>query len=218
MIRQLLRSLFLLLIALGACMPLAGTRAEAADFDFYVLALSWSPSWCDANDRGGRTSQCNGRRNYAFIAHGLWPQSNRGWLEDCESGEPDRVPDALARSYFDIIPSAGLAGHEWRKHGTCSGLSQDMYFRTLRRAYSAVAIPPVVFNGALDRRLSTEQIEQLFMRANPGLSENAIAVMCEDNNLSEIRICMTKGLGFIPCPDVDRRSCRQRTIGLPAIK
>jgi ribonuclease T2 len=141
----------------------AGTAGE---FDFYVLALSWSPSWCATNDRDGRSPQCNGRRPYTFIAHGLWPQNERSWPEDCPSTEPDRVPDALARSMADIIPSAGLAGHEWRKHGTCSGLTQPIYFRTLRAAFQKIKLPPVIFDGRIDRRLATDDIEKLMIRAN----------------------------------------------------
>jgi ribonuclease T2 len=216
--QQLRRALFLLLVAVGIPLPLSGLATHAADFDHYVLSLSWSPSWCGAHDRSGRTAQCSSRKRYTFIAHGLWPQRNRGWLEDCASDEPDRVPESLARSYFDIIPSAGLAGHEWRKHGTCSGLSQSNYFRTLRRAYETIVVPPVVFNGSLDRRLGTAQVEQLFMTSNPGLTRDAISVACEAHQLSEIRICMTKSLGFMSCPDVDRRSCRQKIVTLPAIQ
>ena len=63
-----MRRLRLLLFAL---LSIAGTGvADARDFDFYVLSLSWSPSWCAANDRGGATPQCDGRRAYTFIAHG----------------------------------------------------------------------------------------------------------------------------------------------------
>ncbi|MBL0371276.1 ribonuclease [Rhizobium sp. KVB221] len=193
-------------------------RAKAADFDYYVLSLSWSPSWCSERDPGGRTSQCNGKRRYGFIAHGLWPQNERSWPENCESPEPGRVPDALARSLNDIIPSAGLAGHEWRKHGTCSGLSQRAYFNTLRAAYAKIVLPQVIFNGAIDRNISTDQIESLMIRANPGLKRDALAVTCDDGQISELRICMTKSLGFTSCPAVDRRACRQRNISIPAIQ
>ena len=214
MIRRLRHMLYLLLACSLSMVPASLVRA--AEFDYYVLALSWSPSWCAANDRDGSTQQC--RRPHTFVVHGLWPQRHAGWLEDCNSDEPSRVPEQLIRNYFDIVPSAGLAGHEWRKHGTCSGLSQEMYFRTLRRAYAAVSIPPVIFNGAVDRRLGVEQIEALFMRSNPGLAGDAIAVACEGGGLSEIRICMTKSLGFLPCPEVDRRACRQRNISIPALR
>lgn len=210
-----MRRLFgLLLVVIWFASPLA---AKADDFDFYVLSLSWSPSWCAANDRDGSTAQCDGRRAYAFIAHGLWPQNERGWPEYCSSSEPERVPQALATALYDIIPSAGLAGHEWRKHGTCSGLSQRVYFETLRAAYRKIKLPPVIFDGRMPRKLATDEIETLFSRANPGLQRDGIAVSCQGGQLSEIRICMTKSLTFRACAEVDRNACKARMISVPAL-
>ena len=200
-----------------ALFGLAAHPAGAEDFDFYVLSLSWSPSWCAANDRDGSTAQCDGGRPYTFIAHGLWPQNERGWPEYCPSREPERVPQALAESFRDIIPSAGLAGHEWRKHGTCSGLAQRVYFETLRAAYRKVKLPPVIFDGHLSRRFATDQIEALFVRANPGLKPDSMAVTCKGGQLSEIRICMTKSLAFRACKEVDRNACRARMVSVPAL-
>ncbi|RYD92988.1 MAG: ribonuclease [Sphingomonadales bacterium] len=208
------RAVVLLIALLSLTMP---RLASARDFDFYVLALSWSPSWCATEDRDGSTPQCDGRRPYTFIAHGLWPQYERGWPEYCPSSEPERVPQALARTLYDIVPSAGLAGHEWRKHGSCSGLSQRLYFETLRNAYRKVRMPPVVFDGRMQRKLGIDEIEALFMKANPGLARDAIAVGCDGGRLTEIRICMTKSLGFRACEEVDRQSCRARTVTLPAL-
>ena len=208
------RLLLLLILAIGLFLP---RLANARDFDFYVLSLSWSPSWCASNDRNGSTPQCHGRRDYRFIAHGLWPQYERGWPEYCPSSEPERVPQSLAGTLYDIIPSAGLAGHEWRKHGSCSGLSQRIYFETLRAAHRKVRMPPVVFDGKIQRKLAIDEIEALFIRANPGLSRDAIAVSCEDGLLAEIRICMSKSLSFRACAEVDRNACRTRTVSIPAL-
>jgi ribonuclease T2 len=195
----------------------SGSRAIADDFDFYVLSLSWSPSWCASNDRDGSTLQCSGRRPYTFIVHGLWPQNERGWPEYCPSREPERVPQSLAQTMFDIIPSAGLAGHEWRKHGTCSGLNQRTYFQTLRAAYRKVRLPPVVFDGRLPRRLAVDEIETLMTKSNPGLTRKGVAVSCQDGQLTEIRVCMTKSLAFRDCDEVDRNACRARIVNLPAL-
>lgn len=208
------RWLSLLLIWAGLIVP---QTADAEDFDFYVLSFSWSPSWCASHDSDGSTAQCDGRRAYTFIAHGLWPQNERGWPQHCLSAEPERVPEALARTLYDIIPSAGLAGHEWRKHGTCSGLTQRVYFETLRAAYRKIRVPPVVFDGRLPRKLAVEEIERLFTRANPGMEPGAIAVTCEGGRLSEVRICMTKTLSFRACAEVNRNACRARMIGVPAL-
>jgi ribonuclease T2 len=192
-------------------------RAGAADFDFYVLSLSWSPTWCAANDPDGRTAQCNGRRAYGLIVHGFWPQNEHGYPQDCRSSEPDRVPGGLIRGYYDLIPSAGLAGHEWRKHGTCSGLTQQRYFGQIRAAFSKIKFPPVIFNGSINRNLKTGDIEDLMTSFNPGLPKDGISVLCDDGKLSEIRICMTKSLDFRACGEVDRQACNKRTLTLPGI-
>ena len=65
--------------------PTAGAQDArqnaVGEFDFYVLALSWSPSFCEANaERGGGTAdqQC-GERPFSFVVHGLWPQYEKGF-------------------------------------------------------------------------------------------------------------------------------------------
>ncbi|WP_439616991.1 ribonuclease T2 family protein [Shinella sp.] len=184
-------------------------------FDFYVLSLSWSPTWCAGNDAAGKTQQCRRGENNGFIVHGLWPQNDRGYPEFCRTREPDRVPDNLGRTVLDIIPSMGLVGHQWRKHGSCSGLSQKDYFAVTRAAWERIRIPAEPQRGGA--RLSPDAVEQAFTAANPGLDRKGIAVTCEDGRLEEVRICMTPDLSFRPCPEVDRAACRAKSIEQPPI-
>ena len=72
--------------------------------------------------------------------HGLWPQFERGFPEDCPTDEP-QVANETLRTLYDLMPSAGLIRHEWTSHGACSGLSQGDYFAVLRAAREKVAIP-----------------------------------------------------------------------------
>ncbi|URK88119.1 hypothetical protein LP421_11595 [Rhizobium sp. RCAM05350] len=82
--------------------PGTGTRQKTqtlplgSGFDFYVLSLSWSPSWCLENDPSGRSMQCDPDNNHGFIVHGLWPQNEQGYPEFCRSRR--------------IRPGAGNAG------------------------------------------------------------------------------------------------------------
>ncbi|MDR6757406.1 ribonuclease T2 [Mycoplana sp. BE70] len=186
-------------------------------FDFYVLSLSWSPTWCMDNDAAGRGEQCRSGRNAGFIVHGLWPQFERGFPEYCRSREPDRVPAGLGRQYLDIIPSLGLIGHQWRKHGSCSGLSQRDYLAATRAAFARIAIPDSLEEGS-GERLATDAIEAALVATNPGLSERGIAVTCDGGRLDEIRICMTPGLDFRDCPEVDRTACKAKTITQPPVR
>ncbi len=190
--------------------PQAGHAASA--FDFYVLSLSWSPSWCAENDRGARTAQC--RKAHGFIVHGLWPQAESGFPQFCRSSEPARVPERLGRSLFDLMPSMGLIGHQWRKHGTCSGLSQADYFQTLRAARERITLPPALDDA--EERLTPAAIERLLTEANPGLTPDGLAVTCDGGKLDEVRICLTKDLDFRACREVDRAGCRARTLTIPS--
>lgn len=186
-------------------------------FDFYVLSLSWSPTWCMDNDASGQGEQCRAGRNAGFIVHGLWPQNERGYPEFCRTRESDRVPAPLGRNYLDIIPSMGLIGHQWRKHGSCSGLSQRDYLATTRAAYERLVLPETL-EEATGNRTGPVAIEAALVAANPGLTETGIAVTCDGGRLDEIRICMTPDLNFRDCPEVDRAACRARTITQPPIR
>ncbi|WP_438802769.1 ribonuclease T2 family protein, partial [Klebsiella michiganensis] len=85
---------------------------------------SWSPSYCAAEGSNANRQQCSTGRPYGFVVHGLWPQYEQGYPQDCTTDEPRDVPFSQARQISDIMPSAGLVTYEWRKHGTCTGLTQ----------------------------------------------------------------------------------------------
>ncbi|RJG45748.1 ribonuclease T2 [Mesorhizobium sp. DCY119] len=186
-------------------------------FDFYVLSLSWSPSYCEAEGGEANRQQCAMGRPYAFVVHGLWPQYERGYPQDCRTNQPD-VPNDTLRTLYDIMPASGLIRHEWRKHGSCAGLSQDNYFKVLRQARERVKIP-AEFNR-LDgyRTLDPDDAERAFLQANQSLPADGIAVTCDRRYLREVRICMNKDLSFRSCDEVDRDSCRRDKVVMPPVR
>lgn len=194
----------------------APVAASGTGFDFYVLALSWSPSFCAEEGLDAPNLQCGTDRDFAFVVHGLWPQFERGWPEFCASREPQRVPEALARRLRDIMPSTGLVGGQWRKHGTCTGLTQDGFVTAIREAWNAVTIPPGLAEANAAGRADPDDIEADFLEANPGMRAAGIAVTCRDRRLDEVRICLTKELGFRACPEIDERACRAASVQVPA--
>ena len=59
-------------ICLGTSLWAKGERS--GDFDYYVLALSWSPNWCRLEGDAKGSDQCDPRHDHGWILHGLWPQ------------------------------------------------------------------------------------------------------------------------------------------------
>jgi len=182
-------------------------------FDFYVLSLSWSPSYCEAT--GDRGPQCGGRP-YSFVVHDLWPQYERGFPKSCQEPAP-RLPRRIVESMLDLMPAERLIYHEWDEHGTCSGLSPEAYFDTIRKARNKVNIPPDFVGVKSVKRVSPDQVKEAFIKENSGLGDDSIAVEC-DNRLREVRICLDKQLAFRECREVIRRTCHRGEITVPPVR
>ena len=119
---------------------------------------------------------------------------------------------------LDLMPAPGLIYNEWDKHGTCSGLGARAYFETIRKARAAVKIPAEYLDLSAPKTVAPETIEDAFIRANPGLSNAAIAVTCDSRRLSEVRICLSKELQFRACGEIDRRACRRKEVVMPPVR
>jgi ribonuclease T2 len=212
------------------CLALAAAAGTASaqdrrqnavgEFDFYVLSLSWSPSFCEeSSERGNEArsqAQCGGRP-FSFVVHGLWPQYEHGFPDYCQRPAP-RLDRNIMTSMLDLMPAPGLIFSEWDKHGTCSGLGARAYFETIRKARATVKIPTEYLELAEPKTVPPAEIEEAFIKANPGLSPTAIAVTCDGKRLSEVRICMSKELQFRACEEIDRRACRREEVLMPPLR
>ncbi|MDA9434489.1 ribonuclease T2 [Bradyrhizobium sp. CCBAU 51627] len=214
-------------LAAGLIAPAGSAKAEdkrqnaPGEFDFYVLSLSWSPSFCEeAAERGrsgGRSNmQCEGRP-YSFVVHGLWPQYENGFPEYCQRPSP-RLNRSIVSSMLDLMPAPGLIFNEWDKHGTCSGLTDRNYFETIRKARAAIKIPAEYLDLSETKTVAPGEVEEAFIKANPGLSNAAVSVTCNRTRLSEVRICLSKDLQFRACEEIERRACRRDQVTMPPIR
>jgi ribonuclease T2 len=207
---------------------LAGTAGNAAghdrrqnhpgQFDFYVLSLSWSPSFCEASGERGTPPQMQcGARPYSFVVHGLWPQYERGFPEFCQQPAP-RLNRNIVSSMLDLMPAPRLIFNEWDKHGTCSGLSPNAYFETVRKARALVTIPDAYVEPTETLVVTPDEVEEAFVKANPGLPRDGIAVTCDSRRLGEVRICIGRDFRFRSCPETDARACRREQVVMPPVR
>ena len=221
MVRFALRSLIVAAVALSLGVTAASAQDtrqnEPGKFDFYVLALSWSPSFCEAaGDRAQGQPEC-GARPYSFVVHGLWPQYEKGFPEYCQVPAP-RLDRNIISSMLDVMPAPRLIFREWDRHGTCSGLPARAYFETVRKARAAIKIPAEFLDLSEAKTIAPAEIEDAFIKANPGLSNAAVSVTCNRTRLSEVRICLSKDLQFRACEEIDRRACRRDEVTMPPLR
>ncbi|MGN6572644.1 MAG: ribonuclease T2 family protein [Pseudolabrys sp.] len=195
-------------------------QGEPGKFDYYVLSLSWSPSYCEASaERAPNRApdqQCGGRP-FAFVVHGLWPQYERGFPSFCQVPAP-RLDRETVGSVLDLMPSPRLVFHEWDRHGTCSGLTPHAYFETVRKARAVVKIPDDYLALAEPKTVSAADVADAFVKANPTLSRDDFAIVCDKKRLSEIRVCLTKAFAFRACPEVTQRACKLDRMMMPAVR
>jgi ribonuclease T2 len=187
---------------------------QPGKFDFYVLALSWSPTYCKQQGGNANPHQCEVQKPFRFVVHGLWPQYEKGYPASCK-GVEQRIDRDIAVGLEDIMPSHGLVFHQWRKHGTCSGLEPENYFDLTRQAYEKITIPGAFATLNKRGKAAPATVEKAFRLANPGLMDEGMAVTCERGELEEVRICLTKDLEFRSCPSVDRAGCRTDSLFVP---
>ncbi len=195
------------LIAILLMLPLtAMARGErSGDFDYYVLALSWSPNWCAIEGRAKGSPQCD--EDYGWVLHGLWPQYENGWPSYCPTNE--RNPSRrMTNDMIDIMGTSGLAWHQWNKHGTCSGLSAADYYAVSRDAYGQITRPEVFRKLPRPVEIPAALVEEAFIKDNPDIDPDGLTVTCRDGMIQEVRICLNTDLSPRDCGRDVRRDCR----------
>lgn len=202
-----------ILCTLMLAAPQSARADTAGAFDYYVLALGWSPTWCAITGDARQDPQCD--RPLTWTLHGLWPQYEQGYPKDCRTTARDPSP-AQTADMADIMGGAGLAFYEWKKHGRCSGLTSRDYLALSRRAYQNVTIPPLFAQITRDLTLPASVIEDAFLDANPRLARDQITITCKAGMIQEARICLTRDLEPRRCGDDVIRDCALQDAELAA--
>src|SRR6185312_13476093 len=111
-------TLWLIVITLSLATPGQTPKYHNApvSFDYYLLSLSWAPSYC-AEHPTDKSKECKPGNHTAFVLHGLWPSNNEGKQPvSCEKTKP--VPARVVQHMMQYFPSRALIHHEWVRHGT----------------------------------------------------------------------------------------------------
>jgi len=194
--------------------PAAQTAVQASGFDYYLLALSWAPQFCATSNRA-ESSECDPSRRYGLVVHGLWPQNDNGsYPENCAPTRP--VANDTARQLLPIMPSRGLIQHEWKEHGSCTGLEAQSYFGELQQAFAKLQVPQEYRAPAQTVRVSPAEVAQEFADANHAPA-SAFHVACSGGEFSGVNVCLTKDLKYRSC-GAGVRECRARSVTIRPVQ
>jgi ribonuclease T2 len=188
-----------------------------ATFDYYVMTLSWAPGFCDLGGQEMASPECATGSGDGFVVHGLWPDNEyRPNPEGC-TGD-DASPTDLAEQH-GLYPNDRLAAYEYRKHGTCTGLSAHDYFATVRNVRDRLNIPAMLKSPHEQLRLAPTDVEQAFIAANANLRADNMAVTCSNGELVDVRFCLAKDLSsYAICRKVARHTCQRGSIAVAPVR
>ena len=186
-------------------------------FDYYVMTLSWSPGFCDLGGEEKSPRQCAAGSGKGFVVHGLWPNNRtRANPEACGT---DYVSSADLAATRGLYPDQGLAAYEYRKHGTCTGLSAHDYFAAVRYVREQLVIPEMLRAPRQRLRVSPADLQRAFIAANANLHADNMAITCSHGELVDVRFCLSKDLtAFALCPKVSGHTCHSSSIAVAPVR
>lgn len=196
-------------VDLDETMPQPAIMAPQRKPDLLIIAMSHQPEFCYQHSREGFPG-CQHPTDYIkthLTIHGLWPEYKDGtWPSMCTRERLDpKVVTELKEGLEMYWPNVKESetdpnhdefwSHEWSKHGTCSGLSQEAYFRSALSHY--LPTPEMI--------QSAKTVEKDVLLQAYGGANKVVTVCSAKKYLSEVRSCLEVGqdglpLGQVECP------------------
>ena len=198
-----------------------GSHGSAGVFDFYVLAFSSSPEYCQSSSTYGKYPGCQNPTAWQAVnltMHGLWPQytaAQSGFYgpQCCSTQALTQAtitpllpqlerqwPNEQDPTGSSLGVASTLWAHEWTEHGTCSGLTQSSFFTTA--LHTALTVPtPSVITSHIGGTATRDAIESAFNNGAPcGTGACLVFLECSGGTLEGVNVCFSKTLTRMECP------------------
>ncbi len=132
-------------------------------FDYYVFAQTWMPQFCQTGNRQ-RLKDCQNLNSHSQLlqVHGLWPNfkaydNQTAYPAYCKESPGCDTLTACALRYgalndklttqlalYITVNRIWLMNHEWKKHGSCSDLTPDAYFKAITKVAKSLPTPKLL--------------------------------------------------------------------------
>lgn len=164
----------------------------------YVLAVSWQPAFCEGH---ATKPECGSQSSDRFDAthltlHGLWPQPRSAEYCGVDSSvrsedRPEtwnRLPSvelspATRAALDERMPGTAsfLDRHEWIKHGTCYGTTQEEYFTEALQLLGQLNDSAVraVLAGRIGGEITSAQLRDAFDASFGNGTGDRVTMACD---------------------------------------
>lgn len=181
------------LVVLDRTPSSAAFDSEAAGSS--LLVVTWGPSLCTVEPSAvGCASGHVDELGRTWILHGLWPQPRENQYCNVPKGVADRARNThgsdmpsveMQQDVRKTLPplmsdAVAMASHEWYAHGTCSGVTTDVYFAdSVALALQARKLLDPVFQAGISR-ISANAVREVFDRKfGPGAGKR-VGLTCSN--------------------------------------
>jgi len=156
-----------------------------------VLAVSWQNAFCQLHQHKRECVKQNATMASAtsFTLHGLWPQPRS--KQNCSHKKLD-LDKHTYQDLEKVMPGvlSGLHNHEWKKHGTCYGTSDETYFEDAISLINQLNNSAVqtLFKQNIGKHITKKQVMQAFDNAYGKGSGRKVKMMCQKGYITELQI------------------------------
>lgn len=192
---------------------------EPVDTNSTWLVMTWAPSLCTvAPTSPGCASGHVDKLGRTWILHGMWPQPAANQYCGVPKGLMDRARDirntdlppvdighGVSASLQSMMSDASvLAPHEWYAHGTCSGVTPDVYFGVaVTLAEQAREVLDPLFADHEGGRIQLSDLQKGFDRAFGAGAGDRIRLSCR-NMTGHGSLVYELHLSLPPVPELRR--------------
>src|SRR5262249_1048125 len=156
----------------------------------------------------------------AFVLHGLWPQHDKSWPEDCPIGKRPWVPSPVIDEMRISCQARASSSTNTARTGPAHASIQRNILASRASSISASNSHTACRLPIPQKSLSVDEIKSAFESANPWLKPEMIAVSCRGDNLLDVRICFGRDLFPLACGanEDEARLCRIDNIAVPPVE
>ncbi|WVY95908.1 hypothetical protein V8G54_028059 [Vigna mungo] len=184
---------------------------SAVGFQYWKMAQNWPRGFCKYN-----TCDASKTKPLKFTIHGLWP-SDYGKQQPEFCSVNNRSSVNLTKELvvklnqdwpsYDALTNTEFWSHEWRKHGSCSLLSQIDYFKLALEIYAKNDIQQILGNSNISSG-NTYEVNKIIMAIRISRIGVQPQLICQNGDLIDIRLCLNNNPipQYINCPP-SRLSC-----------